>query len=57
MLVIFAGVVITIRIACGIAGDTLGLGWRTLLGCLIFNVLEHVYCCRSRLGHSARPTS
>jgi len=36
MLVIFAGVVITIRTVCGIAGDTLGFGWRTLLGCLIF---------------------
>lgn len=40
MLVIFAGVVITIRIACGVAGDTLGLGLRTLLGCLIFMFLS-----------------
>lgn len=40
MLVLFAVVVITIRIACGVAGDTLGLGLRTLLGCLIFMFLS-----------------
>jgi len=39
MLVIFVGVVLTIAEASSIAGDTLGLAWRTLAYVLILMVL------------------
>jgi hypothetical protein len=40
MLVIFAGVVLTIKLACSVAGDTMGFGLRTLLACLLFMILS-----------------
>jgi hypothetical protein len=36
MLVIFAGVVLTIAAASSVAGDTLGSAWRTLISVLLF---------------------
>ena len=39
MLVIFAGVVLTIAAASSVAGDTLGSAWRTLISILLFMLL------------------
>lgn len=39
MLVIFAGVVLTIAEASSVAGDTLGLAWRSLVSVLAFMLL------------------
>jgi hypothetical protein len=39
MLVIFAGVVLTIAAASSVAGDTLGSAWRTLISVLLFMLL------------------
>ena len=40
MLVIFAGVVLTIAEASSVAGDTLGLAWRSLVSALVFVLLS-----------------
>lgn len=40
MLVIFAGVVLTIAEAASVAGDTVGWGWRTLVFLLVFMILS-----------------
>jgi len=40
MLVILAGVVLTIAEATSVAGDTLGSGWRTLVFLLVFMLLS-----------------
>jgi len=40
MLVIFAGVVLTIAKASSVAGDTLGLAWRSLASVLVFVLLS-----------------
>ena len=40
MLVILAGVVLTIAEATKVAGDTLGSGWRTLISMLVFMLLS-----------------
>jgi len=40
MLVIFASVVLTIAKASSLAGDTLGLAWRTLVVVLLFMLLS-----------------
>jgi len=39
MLVIFAGLVLTIAEASSVAGDTLGLAWRSLVSILVFMLL------------------
>ena len=39
MLVIFAGVVLTIRMASSVAGDTVGSVWPSLISILVFMVL------------------
>ena len=39
MLVIFAGVVLTIAEASSVAGDTLGSAWRTIVSVLVFMLL------------------
>jgi hypothetical protein len=56
MLVIFAGVVLTIAEAASVAGDALGLGWRTLVFLLSFMLLS--MCTAAAVGwrilHSLR---
>ena len=48
MLVIFAGIVLTIAEATSVAGDRLGLGWRTLVFLLVFMLLS--MCTAAAVG-------
>jgi hypothetical protein len=48
MLVIFAAVVLTIAEATSVAGDRVGLGWRTLVFLLVFMLLS--MCTAAAVG-------